>query len=60
MPGARGGRGDGCEATADGEGADLAEIGRAAPGGLADEVGRYYFPSRFPYRPFGPVAVRAV
>ena len=55
-----------CLADADGcrrafhEGADLAEIGRAAPGGLADEVERYYFPSRFPYRPFGPVAVRSV
>ena len=35
------------------EGADLAEIGRAAKGGLVDELERSYFPARYPYQPFG-------
>ena len=35
------------------EGADLAEIGRVAKGGLVDELERSYFPARYPYQPFG-------
>ena len=35
------------------EGADLAEIGRVAKGGLVDELERWYFPARYPYQPFG-------
>ena len=34
------------------EGADLAEIGRVAKGGLVDELERWYFPARYPYQPF--------
>ena len=35
------------------EGADLAGLGRASKGGLVDELERAYFPSRYPYQPFG-------